>query len=233
VSTPHDQHWRNIQQAGNYDFLFVDKPIVINKSEYEEYISSSQKIIALMNRRFSEYTNVVKEFIEQDDQKCSLELSFSVQKKSPQDRIFFTGGRIIGEMCHHIDLCIFLNGPVKNVEFIAFDADKKRQKIEDCKFFLVHNNGNISSISYNQGTTPYWQKENLLVQKGDQYIVVKDFSKLITNSQKLKNISFKEKDKGCFNMWKTIVSRLGTQNQCFADFIALDKQVYNILFKVF
>ena len=63
ISTPHDEHWPLIQKFPEYQYLFVDKPLLINKHEYEDYKKSDKKIIALMNRRYSAYTQSSKEFI--------------------------------------------------------------------------------------------------------------------------------------------------------------------------
>ena len=68
ISSPHAEHWNNIKNE-DYSFIFVDKPIITNKSEYNEYILSKRTIVALMNRRYSDYTNLIKDFVSKNPKK--------------------------------------------------------------------------------------------------------------------------------------------------------------------
>ena len=91
ISTPHDEHWPLIKKFPEYQYFF-DKPLLINKYEYEDY-KKVKKIIALMNRRYSVYTQKLKEFISQfDDNLVKVEFTFSVPLKSSGDPIYGKGG---------------------------------------------------------------------------------------------------------------------------------------------
>ena len=225
ISSPHAEHWNNIKSE-DYSFIFVDKPIITNKSEYNEYVSSKSKIVALMNRRYSEYTKLIKDFVSKNPKKSTINFSFNVPKKNPQDPIFFSGGRLIGEMCHHIDLAIFISGPVVSIKELIIDSHRDAQKSENCQLIMKHKNGAISNITYTTNISPFWGKEAVWATIGNNFILNKDF-KSISSNFIIKN-SIKENDKGCLNMWNLIDEKLKRVDE-FDDFIKLDRQTYKIL----
>ena len=228
ISSPHAEHWNNIKNE-DYSFIFVDKPIITNKSEYNEYILSKRTIVALMNRRYSDYTNLIKDFVSKNPKKSTINFSFNVPYKNPQDPIFFSGGRLIGEMCHHIDLAIFISGPVISVKELIIDSHIDAQKSENCQLIMNHHNGAISNITYTTNISPFWDKEAIWATIGNNFILNKDF-KSISSNMIIKN-SIKENDKGCFNMWNLINDKLNRSDE-FDDFMKIDRQTYKILTQI-
>lgn len=224
ISTPHLEHWQDIKSnISNYSYIFVDKPIITNKKEFNEYINliSENKIICLMNRRYSEYTFQIKKFINSNPSDNKLFLKFNVPKKNDDDSIYFSGGRIIGEMCHHIDLALFLNGDIKSYEVVFHDNSKEFERIENCDLYLKHKNGSESNITYTTSPSPFYKKEAIWSTINDKFICLKDFQELSLNNLKIK---INEKDKGCKNLWSNCKKTKNLDNM-----INLDLKTYNII----
>ena len=80
--------------------------------------------------------------------KYILDATFSVDRLDHNHPIYFRGGRIVGEMCHHLDLAIHLLGPVQHHEWIVFDSNKETSRQEFYSVYLRHETGNVSRISY-------------------------------------------------------------------------------------
>ena len=232
ISTPHDEHWPAVEKFPDYQIYFIDKPLAINKDELMQYSNSSKTIVSLMNRRYSEYTINLKKFLDQfDDKPLKVEFTFSVPLKSISDPIFHKGGRIIGEMCHHIDLAIYLNGKVSDLHSINFDSHKEKWRNERHLMVLKHENDRVSIIKYWPGTSPFFRKEAIIASAEDKFFAIKDFSVMESNIKYYRKKIF-EKDKGCAAMWKELKwitenNLEGLQNLC-----NIDKQVYGILAEV-
>lgn len=232
ISTPHDEHWPTIQKNSAYKYFFVDKPLLINKNEYEEYKETGKIIVGLMNRRYSVYTQKLIQFLNQfDNDLIKIEFTFSVPQKSNDDPIFARGGRIVGEMCHHLDLAIYLNGPVSEVNSINIDADRTKWRNERHILVIKHANERTSIIKYWPENSPFFEKEAILATASDKYFLIKDFLQIDSN-MRTKPARINEKDKGCFEMWKNINKIIKTEPKHLNEMINIDRQVYAVLAEV-
>lgn len=233
ISTPHIEHWNDVTvNLDTYENIFVDKPLIISKKQYEEYTNLLDKnIICLMNRRYSIYTEKLKDFINERPETVKLYCNFNVPEKNAQDPIYFNGGRLIGEMCHHVDLAIYLNGPINEMNFVSFDGERKFEKIENCVLFLNHESGAQSEIGYTTSPSPFYKKECVWATRGGDYLVVNDFASLRNNKSKKGIITYKEKDKGVSRMWNYLKNEGfdGNFNHCRN----IDSQTYSLLNTLF
>ena len=227
ISTLHNEHWQNAKDAASYDFIFLDKPIVTTKAEYLEYIVSELPVLGLMNRRYSDYTARVKSFIETSPSQCVLNLNFNVPEKPKDDPIFYSGGRLIGEMCHHIDLAVYLNGSVEDFDCKIIDDYVQLERAQNCFVILTHENGAISKVSYSTNKSPLWEKEAILVGNADKSLAVLDYKRILDDNGRSQ--SLRETDKGCEAMWRDIKERILNPHNSFEDWAGIDRQVYNIL----
>lgn len=233
ISTPHIEHWNDIvQNIESYENIFVDKPIVVSKKQYEEYMQLlDRNVICLMNRRYSIYTEKLKEFIDKRPETTRLYCNFNVPKKNNQDPIYFGGGRLIGEMCHHMDLAIYLNGPTSDMNFISLDGEQKFEKIENCVLYLDHKNGSRTEINYTTSPSPFYKKECLWATRDEEYIVISDFASIRSTETNEKSISLNEKDKGVNRMWSYLKNEGAPNN--FIECKNIDSQTYSLINTIF
>ncbi|MBK7630206.1 MAG: hypothetical protein IPJ23_05830 [Ignavibacteriales bacterium] len=105
------------------------------------------------------------------------------------------GGRIIGEVCHFIDLCIFIAGsPVESIS--AEEMETSDSLMDTININLKFTNGGIASISYFSNGDKSLPKEYLEVFSGGKVMILDDFKELKIYGSKLKTIKIKKQDKG-------------------------------------
>jgi predicted dehydrogenase len=105
-----------------------------------------------------------------------------------------SGGRIVGEACHFVDLMTFLNGslPTKVQAFNLPDAVGQ----ETTSINLMFENGSVGTIAYFANGPSSLPKEYLEVYRAGTTAILRDFKKAeIFGSQKTskKKLSFQDK----------------------------------------
>jgi predicted dehydrogenase len=104
------------------------------------------------------------------------------------------GGRIIGEVCHFIDLCAFLsNSTIRSVAAFALQDAQGHQ--DTVVISLSMQNGSVASISYFSNGNKSEEKEFIEVYNGGLIARIHDFTELHILSPKRQVIKSMQ-DKG-------------------------------------
>jgi predicted dehydrogenase/threonine dehydrogenase-like Zn-dependent dehydrogenase len=132
IATRHDSHARlaaRALRAGKA--VWLEKPAALFEeelAELENAVRETRGFLAVgYNRRFSRHTRAVKEAFA--GRVGPLALHYSVAAGAPPTGTWITdpregGGRIVGEVCHFVDLCTYLVGmPPKRIFARAFGHD--------------------------------------------------------------------------------------------------------------
>ena len=232
ISTPHGEHLQCIKNCLTYGTIFVDKPVVSNLAEISEYLSliESNLIIGLMSRRYSDFAALAKTFVNETSVKSDLymKLAFNVENKSHQDKIYFEGGRVIGEMVHHLDLAIDLLGEIEEISFFDFDESEYKQFSENVLLVMRHNSGATSQIEYVTKSSATFKKEFFSISTKESSLAISDFKNIY--SKNFKTIKITETDKGVGNMWNLFKEKMNTgDKKYFINLMSQDIYVYKIL----
>jgi predicted dehydrogenase len=232
VSTPHGEHLQCIKNSSGYGVIFVDKPVVSNLAEITDYLGlvDSSLIIGLMSRRYSDYIAIAKNFVTDTAIKSDLymKLVFNVETKTQQDRIYYEGGRVIGEMVHHLDLAIDLLGEIDEISFFDFDESEYKQMSENVLLVMRHRSGATSKIEYVTKSSAMFEKEFISISTGESSIAICDFKNI--QSKNFDIIETSETDKGVCNMWTLYKEKMESgDNQYFVNLMNKDIYVYKIL----
>lgn len=235
ISTPHGEHLRCINNSIEYPFVFVDKPIVCRISELSEYyqLADENMIIGLMSRRYSGYVDRLLEFLALTSRKedIYLQLVFNVEEKSATDRIYYEGGRLIGEMVHHLDLAVYILGEVAEIHVTNFDDAVSKQSNENFQAVIKHVSGATSRIEYAAKSNPLFRKEYISISTASSSLAIFDFSRMLTENYDCSSVT--ESDKGVKNMWSIFQKKFDAADEEF--FYALrahDLYVYKLLEKI-
>ena len=107
----------------------------------------------------------------------------------------FGGGRIIGEVCHFVDLIMFLvNSPIKCV---SANIMKDANNLKDTAIInLSFENGSIGSISYFSNGNKILPKERIEIFSAGQVAIIEDFKEMKVYGKKEKKYSLSKQDKG-------------------------------------
>lgn len=190
VATRHNLHGAEVRQAidaGKH--IFVEKPLCLNSGELQDICRSyaEQKnppvVMVGFNRRFAPYIRKMKTLL--DGRGTPAVASYRINAGFIPKDVWVQdfnegGGRIIGEVCHFVDLLRFVIGsPVRTVQAASVQSsDQNATDRDSVSITLTYRDGSISSILYHAVGNPDYPKEMLEVAAGSQVMVMNDFCKL-------------------------------------------------------
>ncbi len=190
IATRHDTHATYVLEALRAGkAVFVEKPLAINMKELEEidrvYRSRQEagKAPFLMvgyNRRFSPLAGVIRDVFAKVKQ--PLCMVYRVNAGPPPSEWVTDpiqgGGRVVGEVCHFIDLMTYICGSLP-VAVSASSARKEGRAAEDMACFSVEfANGSLGSVHYISTGHPSLPKEFLEVFGGGMTAQLHNFTKV-------------------------------------------------------
>ncbi len=120
------------------------------------------------------------------------------------------GGRLVGEVCHFIDLCVFLVGmvPVSGASTAMSDSDKYLQ--DNLAITLEFGDGSIAVIEYVANGSKIQSKEHIEIFYCGKSFVLNDFRSLILfeDNKKRENRSRFRQEKGHKEIWSSFVNSI-------------------------
>jgi predicted dehydrogenase/threonine dehydrogenase-like Zn-dependent dehydrogenase len=190
IATRHHLHAKQVLAAvaaGKH--VFCEKPLCLSEEELRSIVSAhlgipSTERPAVMvgfNRRFAPMTVRMKSFLAPISEPLALHCRVNAGHLSPDHWVNDReqgGGRILGEVCHFVDLLMFLAGsPVVEVEARAI-GNLPRYSGENVLVSLRFANDSEGSISYLANGDRAFSKERIEVFGGGSAAVLDDFRRL-------------------------------------------------------
>ncbi len=202
IATRHNLHYEYVikaLKAGKN--VFVEKPLCMNETELEEirkvYNDGNSKLIVGFNRRFApSVEKVMNVYNPKIPKAINYRINAGIIPAGHwiQDREI-GGGRIIGEVCHFIDLATFIAGSTIH-EISASLLDDKKNLDDSVTVNLYFKNGSIANISYFSNGSKLIPKERIEIFSAGTVSVIDDFKTLKTYSSKEKIYKLSNQDKG-------------------------------------
>jgi len=185
IATRHDSHAKYVIEALNAGkHVSVEKPLAMNYKELEQikevYEAVGDKALMVgFNRRFAPVSVALKkEFANIGE---PLVMNFRVNAGFiPKDHWIQTevgGGRIVGEMCHFIDLMQYFTDakPVK-VYAECISTDNSQMKSDDNIAIIVKfSDGSVGNLTYVANADKAMAKEHLEIFGASKAGVIDDF----------------------------------------------------------
>jgi predicted dehydrogenase len=202
VATRHDSHAQYVIDAiKNKKHVFVEKPLCLIEDELNE-IRELQKdtntfVMVGFNRRFAPHIQKVKTMLHQN-QPVAINYRINSGTITPDHWVHHKnigGGRIIGEVCHFIDLVSFISGS-KITSISANDMLNANNLRDTLIINLKMENGSIATISYFSNGSKELAKEYLEIFTNGQSIVINDFKTMTIYGKSTKTINLSNQDKG-------------------------------------
>ncbi len=207
VGTRHDLHASlAVEALKRNKHVLVEKPLALDDAELDQVVEFASKSTAQLmvgfNRRFSPLARRAKEFFA--DRNTPLSILYRVNAgRLPkehwlQDK-YQGGGRIIGEVCHFIDLMTYLTGSFPTSVF-AEAVSAKSDKIVDADSVFITlrfadgSNGSIAYLSEGDKGLP---KERVEIFGASRTFVLDDFRRAtLYKDGRESQIELKTQDKG-------------------------------------
>lgn len=185
IATPHSSHAELAAKAlESGKAVFVEKPLAINTDQLKEVIEAKAKynhpLMVGFNRRFAPISvNIKKEFSSVSE---PLVINIRVNaglipKEHWTQQAEIGGGRIVGEVCHFIDLMQFFTG-AEPVKVFAESISTKNDKItpeDNIAIVVKFSNGSIGNLTYVANGDKSMPKEMIEVFGAGNIGVINDF----------------------------------------------------------
>jgi len=203
IATRHNLHASNVLEGlKNNKNVFVEKPLCMNREELERIaeLYRAKNNLHLMvgyNRRFSP---AIQKIMSSMDKGVPKAINYRINAGNmPKDHWVqdkeIGGGRIIGEVCHFIDLVMYLSG--SKINFInAISMDNNPYLMDTLTINMGFENGSIGSICYFSNGANSLPKENIEVFYANKVMTVDDFREVKTYGKEVKSSKSGKQDKG-------------------------------------
>jgi len=201
IATRHDTHadyvFKSIKAGKN---IFVEKPLCLTEDELiqikKEYEQNNIHLMVGFNRRFSPIISNIRQILGKDTPKA-INYRINVGHIPPdhwtQDKDI-GGGRIIGEVCHFVDLCMYLVNS-KPISINAMSLDSALNLNDTLIINIKYENGSIASISYFANGSKQLEKEYLEIYAQGMTAIIHDFKSYEIYGRK-KYVKSSKQDKG-------------------------------------
>lgn len=191
ILTPHSRHASMVVEALNCGkHIFVEKPLCVNRAELDEIMTAYQHsktgghlILQVgYNRRFSPHARKAAEALQ--DRHDPIVINYRVNAgfvpgdhwvHSPEEG----GSRVIGEICHFVDLMQYLCGcdPVRVFADRISANNKTSLNSDNLAVTLKFSDGSVGNIVYSAGGDKAFSRERAEIFWEGKTIVIDDYRK--------------------------------------------------------
>jgi polar amino acid transport system substrate-binding protein len=188
IANRHDQHARFVAKSlMRQKATFVEKPLCLNADELERiiqaYIPAGVPLMVGFNRRFAPFIDKIKSQLKSRGYPLSMHYrvnaGFIPSGTWIQDSEY-GGGRIIGEVCHFVDLLSHLTGsrPVKiSAEGLSM-PDSRYRSDDNIQATIRFADGSVGTVNYVASGNKAASKEYLEIFGDGMAITMDDFRAL-------------------------------------------------------
>ncbi len=190
IATRHHLHAPTVLAAlQNGKHVFVEKPLCMTRKELDAIAAAWQTaqrhLMVGYNRRFSPHIEKIHAALNPASPKA---ITYRINAGDiPPDSWHqdpeIGGGRIIGEVCHFVDLCMFLAGS-EPVSVYAISMDTATHLHDTLTVSLKFCNGSIAQISYFANGNKRLDKEYLEVYSDGVTAQLFDFRETVIHGKK-------------------------------------------------
>jgi polar amino acid transport system substrate-binding protein len=185
VATRHDLHAelaRRALERGRH--VFVEKPLALTEEELESVLAAAEnsegQLMVGFNRRFSPLARAAKDFFA--GRQAPLSINYRVNAgriprghwtQDPREG----GGRIIGEVCHFVDLMHFLTGALTTRVYAEAVMSRNHEVVDEDSVFITlrFSDGSNGSIAYLAEGDKALPKERIEIFGEGKAFVLDDF----------------------------------------------------------
>ncbi|MDR0692112.1 MAG: bi-domain-containing oxidoreductase [Prevotellaceae bacterium] len=202
IATRHDSHAAYvIKGLENSKNIYVEKPLCLNIDELEQIKSlceeKNKSVMIGFNRRFSPHAMLIKKKTGTGKMSMIYRINAgSIPSDSWIQDMKTGGGRIIGEVCHFIDMMTYMCGS-KPVKVMASALNDSQGLNDTVNIILEFKNGSTGVIAYYANGSKGLKKEYFEVYASGTTAVINDFKEgYIYSNKKKQSLKLSSQDKG-------------------------------------
>ena len=182
IATQHDSHAslaRDAMKAGKA--VWLEKPIGLDQESVRELVAAARDTQGFLsvgyNRRFSPHAEKIRETF--DGRSEPMSIRYTVAAGATPAGTWVTdpktgGGRIIGECCHFIDLCIYLVGTLPSSVYargLSRDPERDDSFVANVSF----TDGSVATLEYLANASAELPKERFEVSSERKTAICENF----------------------------------------------------------
>ncbi len=185
IATPHSSHADLVIKAlKSNKAVFVEKPLAINIDQLTKVIDAKKEYSNILmvgfNRRFAQISVTIKNKFSNISEPLVVNIRVNaglIPKGHWIQQPEIGGGRIIGEICHFIDLMQYFteSEPVKVFAESIKTINEKIKPEDNIAIVVKFNNGSIGNLTYLANGDSSMPKEKIEVFGGGNIGVINDF----------------------------------------------------------
>jgi predicted dehydrogenase/threonine dehydrogenase-like Zn-dependent dehydrogenase len=188
ITTRHNSHAQLVieaLQAGKH--TFVEKPLALDQDQLDKILkvynsqqlaANSQTLTVGFNRRFSPHIQAIKKAIGKKPGQLNIVATMNAGFIPPSVWVHdlqVGGGRIIGEACHYIDLCIYLAGSEVASVCMSSMGENPQENTDNASILLKFNNGSNAVVNYFANGAKSYSKEKVEVYSQERVFTMDNF----------------------------------------------------------
>ena len=223
ITTRHGSHAKFVVESLNAGkHTFVEKPLALNQNELDKIIevynsqqptAKSQTLTVGFNRRFSPHLIKVKQSIGEKAGAVNIIATMNagfILKDHWVHDLESGGGRIIGEACHLMDVCVFLNGSLIDSVCMNSVGNSTVLATDNASILLKFQNGSNAVINYFSNGSKKYSKERVEVYSQERTWIMDNYRKTEAFGVKGFKTLKTKMDKGHKHQFHELIQR--TQN---------------------
>ncbi len=217
VATRHHLHARQVAaalEAGKH--VFCEKPLALNGDELRLVLQAHSLhgdcvLMVGYNRRFAPMVREMKAFLARTREPLLMHYRVNAGYIPPEHWVHDPaqgGGRIIGEVCHFVDLMTFLSGALPVRVTAQALPNGGRYHDDNVAITVEFADGSVGAISYVANGDKSFSKERLEVFGGDHVAILDDFRRLelVHDGRRRVRQSHLSQDKGHRAEWRAFMA---------------------------
>lgn len=183
IATRHNLHSELVIEAlKRKKVVFVEKPLCLNEDELNQiiktYDETGGKLMIGFNRRFSPFIIKLKEFYL--NRIGPLIINYRINAGYLEDSHWLNdekqgGGRIVGEICHFVDLMQFITASRPIKIFAETVEQGEAEKSQSLVIVIKYEDNSIATINYNAIGDVSYPRERIEVFGQDSTCVIDNF----------------------------------------------------------
>lgn len=185
IATPHNSHAEFvIKSLKSNKNVFVEKPLAMSQEELiavqKAYKESNSNLMVGFNRRFAEVSKSIKTAFNNLSEPLFVNIRVNagfIPKEHWTQNPELGGGRIIGEICHFIDLMQYFTDsePIKVYAECINTSNEKLKADDNISIIVKFKNGSIGNLNYLANGDKSLPKELIEVFGGGKIGRIHDF----------------------------------------------------------
>lgn len=190
IATPHDTHAAfaiRALRAGKH--VWCEKPLALTEDELDEVEAAFNEAGSVLyvgfNRRMSPVIEDVRGRLA--DRTGPLVIDYRVSAGPVPERHWYAdrrqGGRLLGEVCHFVDTCAALAGPITDASALGSIGRPELAVADSFVVSLRHADGSVSSVTYAAHGHSSTEKERIEILGRGHTAVIADFRAITFDGQ--------------------------------------------------